>query len=121
MAVIIVLVAVVGALTYGYVTTRNELMRVAGDNKDSGKSETEQLVQKIGAYLELPNEEPTLATVNDASKLKTQNFFKNAENGDKVLIYQQAGRALIYRPSTQKVIEYARVNLGSNPTPVTTP
>jgi hypothetical protein len=55
-----------------------------------------------------------VATVSDASKLQSQQFFAKAQNGDKVLIFTNAKRAVLYRPSTNKVIEYAPVNIGNN-------
>ena len=115
--VVLVLAAGVFLLAYGYITTRNQLTQLSHGANSKGKSEVEQLTQQKGAYLQLPNETPTLATVSDASRLKGQEFFKNAQNNDKVLIFPTSGRALLYRPSTHKVIEYAKVNLGTNGTP----
>ena len=109
---IVLLVAGLAALTYFYIDTKNEL-NAAKNPETAGKTETEQIVNQVNKFLQLPTDEaPTLATVNDISKLKNQQFFKNAQNGDKVLIYSKAGRALLYRPSSKKVIEYAPVNLG---------
>ncbi|MBI5357887.1 hypothetical protein HZB74_03515 [Candidatus Saccharibacteria bacterium] len=65
--------------------------------------------------VEVPQgEEPTIATVQDVSKLQNQAFFKNAQNGDKVLIYSQAKKAILYRPSTDKIIEVGPVNIGDS-------
>jgi hypothetical protein len=109
-AVILVIIAV-GALAYGYIHTKNELNKLSNP-KTAGQSETQQLISKIGKLVNLPTgETPTLATVNDASKLKTQAFFADAQNGDKVLIYNHAGKAVLYRPSTNKVIAYSRISL----------
>jgi hypothetical protein len=109
---IALLVVGLGVLTYGYVHTKNQL-NAAKNPAAAGKTQTEQIVNQVSKYLELPTgETPTLATVNDVSKLKSQTFFRNAQNGDKVLIYTKSGRALLYRPSTKKIIEYAPVNLG---------
>lgn len=77
--------------------------------------ETQNLIDKVGKLIELPkDEEPTVATVSDVKKLKSQAFFANAQNGDKVLIYQKAKKAVLYRPSTNKIIEFGPINLGSS-------
>ncbi len=63
-------------------------------------------VTKISQYMDLPTDEsPTLATIVDKDKLKDQPFFQKSQNGDKVLIYTKIRRAILYRPSTNKVID----------------
>ena len=113
MIVIAILVVGVGFLAYGYIHTKNQL-NAAKNPAVAGKTEIAQIENQINKVVAVPNETPTLATVSDAQKLQAQIFFKNAQNGDKVLIFPHAGTALLYRPSTKKVIEYAPVNLGSN-------
>lgn len=114
LAVIALLIVFIVLLGVGYAHTRNELKN-AKSPETAGKTEVEQITTRIGKTLLLPTgEKPTLATVNDVSKLKNQVFFKNAQNGDKVLIFTKAGRAVLYRPSTGQVIEYAPVNLNGN-------
>lgn len=77
------------------------------------QQEVKSVSQAIGQFMELPtDEEPTLATVTDQEKLKDQDFFKKAQNGDKVLIYTKAQKAILYRPSTNKIIEFAPLTLG---------
>lgn len=72
--------------------------------------EVVQITRRISQFMDLPTEPlPTVATVTEKDKLKEQGFFKHAENGDKVLIYLSAGKAILYRPSTQKVIDVAPV------------
>jgi hypothetical protein len=45
-------------------------------------------------------ETPTVGTITNASALsKTQPFFKDALDGDKVLVYAQAQKAILYSPS----------------------
>jgi hypothetical protein len=106
--VAVVLAAGVGWLIYSYVNTRAQLAKLS-----SGGSEVQQIVENISKNLQLPDEVPTLATVSDVSKLKGQEFFKNAQNGDKVLIFSKDGRALLYRSSTKKIIEYSKVDLST--------
>jgi hypothetical protein len=78
--------------------------------------DTEALIAKVGQLILLPtNENPTIATVADLSKLQGQPFFAQAQVGDKVLIYTNAKKAILYRPSTNKIIEIAPINLGATP------
>jgi uncharacterized protein HemX len=110
-AVIVLLVLSVGGLVYGYLHTKNQLDQLKAP-ASAGQTETQQLQNKVGKLAALPvGETPTIATVNDASKLKTQAFFANAKNGDKVLIFSKSGKAILYRPSTNQIVEYSTVNL----------
>lgn len=84
-----------------------------------GNLEVEGVVTSVGKLMELPKGEvPTLATVSDKSKLKDQAFFKRAENGDKVLIFANAKRAILYRPSLNKIIDVTSIDLSE---PVASP
>lgn len=84
--------------------------------QEVAKLETEKLTRVLGASIELPNETPTIATVVDAAKLKAQAFFANAQNGDKVFLFPEAKKAILFRPSTNKIIEVAPINIGENAT-----
>lgn len=76
------------------------------------QTEVRELVTAVSKLLVLPeNEDPTIATVTDPSKLEGQEFFTAAQNGDKVLIYAKAKKAVLYRPSDNKIIEVAPVNI----------
>jgi hypothetical protein len=89
------------------------------NNLQAGKitdaeAEVLSLQASVGKLIELPDETPTIATVSDKSKLLDQPFFAKAENGDKVLIFTQGKKAIIYRPTTGKIIEVAPINLSEN-------
>lgn len=72
--------------------------------------EVSTIAEDIGRHLQLPSDEtPTLATVADKEKLQDQQFFSAAENGDKVLIYSVAKKAILYRPSIDRIIEVAPI------------
>ena len=85
--------------------------------EEASQEEAERLSQEVGEKIQLPKETPTVATVVDAAKLKDQPFFANAKNNDKVLIYTSAKKAVLYRPSTKKVIEVAPINIGDGEQP----
>ena len=76
--------------------------------------ETKKIVADIGKIIVLPTDEnPTLATVSDPTKLKDQKFFAHAEIGDKVLLYQASQKAILWRPSTKKIIEISSLTTKS--------
>lgn len=80
----------------------------------TANAERDALIAKIGVLTILPtNETPATADVVDTTKLSSQPFFANAQNGDKVLIYTKSKKAILYRPSTNKIVNIAPVNLGS--------
>jgi hypothetical protein len=116
---VLVLVVAVAALTYGYIHTKNQLESASSQTQNTGGTEAEQIINQVSKSVQLPaGQTPTIATVQDAGKLKDQVFFKDAQNGDKVLYYSKSGQAVLYRPASQKVILFAYVNLSessSNP------
>lgn len=121
---IIIFLAALGAA--GYYFYRYQDVKKHPDKLT--QQEVAGLKKAIAQLIELPaNEEPTLATVTDADALKKeQPFFVNAQNGDKVLVYVAAKKAILYRPSTGKLIEVGPVTIEPNsagtasPTPTPT-
>lgn len=82
---------------------------LSGNKADNASQESQDIVNKVGKLIVLPSQTPKIATVSDKSKLPNQAFFKDAQNGDKVLIYQD--EAILYRPSLNKLIAVAPVGL----------
>ena len=109
--VILLLIAGAGSAVYavksypgffGLPPSQNEIER-----------ETEKLVNDVGKLIALPEgENPVIATVTETDLLKGEPFFMKARNGDKVLIYTNAGKAILYRPSERRLIEVGSLNIG---------
>lgn len=115
--VIIGLAAAGGYYYNKYNNSQKEVTRLSNP-QEAAKSQVSDAVVKIGRLVYLPSgETPTLATVADPTKLKDQAFFANAKVGDQVLIYTQAKKAILYRPSTNKIVEIAPVNIGATSQP----
>lgn len=117
--IILAIIVALGALGYGTKaildlrSAKKELEAIKNDPNAKAKEDSRKLVEEVGKLVILPEgEEPTIATVTDPSKLADQPFFANAKPGDKVLIYQEASRAILYRPDDKKVIEIAPLTLG---------
>lgn len=115
--VIIVVALIVAAAGVGFgVSQYNEAQKLktpAGVQK-ANDDEANALKAKVAVLMQLPNEKPTIATVKDITKLKDQAFFKDAKNGDKVLIFTAARKAVIYRESTNKIINSGPIAVTSD-------
>lgn len=81
--------------------------RLLANPSEASKLEVKELVGRMSKLMMLPDEEPELATVMEEEKLKDQKFFMNAKNGDKILIFTKAQKAILYRPSTHVIIDVA--------------
>lgn len=104
--VIILILAIGGSVTSVYYFKQYRGLK-ANPNLEAQK-ETESLVSALGKLMELPSDEtPTVATISDKEKLKEQTFFAKAENGDKLLAYTKSMQAILYRPSTNRIINVA--------------
>ncbi len=74
-----------------------------------------ELSSKISTQTQVPqNETPNVATITDVSLLQDQEFFKQAKNGDKLLIYEKKKIIVLYRPGEDKVIATAPVLFNTN-------
>jgi Na+-translocating ferredoxin:NAD+ oxidoreductase RnfG subunit len=87
-----------GWLGVNYWQTKNKL-----ENNDA-----KAVVKKLEEHMQVPLEEPLVATITDAEKLKKdEQFYKNAVNGDKVVIWRD--KAVIYRMSDDRIVDFGVV------------
>lgn len=112
---LLVLLAVLAAIlgTVYVAKSKPELLGIPKDQQivDS-QADISNLIKEVGKIIVLPDgETPTVATVTDLEKVKNQDFFARAQNGDKILIYPKAKKAFLYRPSEKKIIEVGMVNI----------
>ena len=77
--------------------------------KKIDSNDSKAVMKQLEKHMEVPSgEEPLVATITDAIKLKeTEPFYKNAKNGDKVVIWKE--KALIYRVEDDKIIDFGVV------------
>ncbi len=110
---LVLIVIVVGALVAGYGFTQKK------DFVEGGKLSSSQisaLVDEVGDKMIIPKgETPTIATVTDVTKLEEQPFFRNAQNGDKVMIFGSTNMAILYRQSIHKIVTVAPINAQNSP------
>lgn len=81
---------------------------------DDPAAVSRSIVERVSSLYMLPEEEePTVAEIRDKDKLSDQAFFDGAQNGDYLIVYEQAGIALIYRESAGKLVNVSPV--GASP------
>lgn len=95
LATILVILVVLPAIGYYFYAQHKQALADTPDD---------QLIADVSERALLPTDEkPTVSTVVDAHKVN-QEFLKGAQNGDKVLLYFRAGKAIVYRPSSGQII-----------------
>ncbi|MBP7006510.1 MAG: hypothetical protein QG644_435 [Patescibacteria group bacterium] len=108
--ILVLLVVVLGATTF-YFYKNSKLYKV--DQNVADQAEAKALMEKVGKLIVLPEGEvPTIATVTDPEALKDQAFFSDAKQGDKVLIFNNAKKAILYNPTLNKIVTIAPINIG---------
>ncbi len=116
MIIVVILMALSVLLTVNIVRKNPEILGLI-KGPSILKEEEEELIARVGSLITLPEDEyPTVATVSDKEQLQGQVFFDNALEGDKLLIYADAGKVILYRPSENRVIEVGTVNIQNQET-----
>lgn len=81
------------------------------DSKANEERILKEIVGKVGKLIVLPKDEiPVTATITDANALiQKEPFYNGSENGDIVLMYQKALKAIIYSPSRNIIVNVGPV------------
>lgn len=105
--IVILLIAISGFMYYQYQNAKKKI-----DSSTSNSSQINSTLAKVTKIAVVPtNETPTIATIKNVSKLKSQLFFANAQDGDRVIVYSKSGEAVLYRPSTNQIVNISAVNV----------
>lgn len=113
-AIAILAISLVGNAYLG-----NRVRILSQDPAELSAREISSISAKISKLIILPSdEEPTLATVSDPEKLRSQPFFANAKAGFKVLVYAKAQKAILYDPYSNRIVEVAPINSGATTSPL---
>ncbi len=92
-----------------------QLRTFESDPQIAAQRETAALLARVRALMILPDEQPTIATVTDPSKLQDQEFFQGAKLGDKVLIFTAAKKVILYDPAADRIVDVAPLNASAPP------
>jgi hypothetical protein len=84
------------------------------------EAEKKEIMDNISKFMLLPEGDPVLFRVSNRDQMRAQQaFFKDTENDDVLLVFQESGKAIIFRPSSQTIINVGPVNFDSNQSPNT--
>lgn len=106
--IILFIVLLVGAGVVGYLFYQEK--QKPDNSVELADYEVQQMKSEIGKLILLPSDqEPTVATIVDIEKLKETNptFYKNASNGDKILVYTD--KAILYDPDNNIILDVAPI------------
>lgn len=108
--IVFLALAVAGFMYFQYQKTAAELKKVKTQTQSSSQNskddEVKKIVAEVAKLARLPeNEIPSIATITDVSKLKDQLFFKDAKNGDILLVFNNSGKAILYDPKDKKIVD----------------
>jgi len=116
--IVLVVLALIGT-SYYFFNKYKKTQALLSNPTLAAKEEVKKITDQVSKLMMLPTkEEPIVVTVLDKKKLKDQDFFKNAQNGDKVVVYSVSKQAILYRPSINKIIQVAPLNLGDTNQPI---
>lgn len=111
--IIAVLAIVTVVLALGYIKALSDIRQLEDPEAqaETDRKEIEEIVKRVSRHLFVPEEGlPLLATVVDAEALASeQPFYRGVEIGDKVLIYAQTQRAIIYSPERDLIVNVGPV------------
>lgn len=84
------------------------------------EAEKKVILEDISKLMLLPEGDPVLFKVSNKDQMRAQQaFFKDTENDDVLLVFQQAGKAIIFRPSSKTIINVGPVNFDNTAAPTT--
>lgn len=92
----LIVAILVGASLLGYYVVQH--------HQAAAMSANQRLIRDVSRQAVVPTDEiPSVTTVTDPAKVNQQ-FLEGTKKGDKVLLYYQSSRAVVYRPSTDQVV-----------------
>ena len=111
MSVVLLTAAILGVKNLLSPESRKQPEQTAA-SQASSPEDIKALIDKIGMHILINrSESPTVATVQDADMLRSQNpqFYKDAQNGDRLVIWSD--KAILYSPARDVLLAVLPVSL----------
>ncbi len=87
-----------------------------GAGEQLSDSQVQDILSSVGRHIKLPDgEKPLVATVADIDLLlEREPFYTGGKNGDILLLYPNAGKAILYAPDEDLIINVGPIILDQN-------
>lgn len=110
LAFVTILLAIFGGATF-YFYKKSRVVVTPQQNQATADRELSDAVTNISKIAVLPiTDNPTLFVVSDPEQLKSDAFFDNSKAGDQMLLYPRIGFAVLYRPSSNQIVNMIKFN-----------
>lgn len=120
LALVLVALAAGSFVLYGkYQATQQQVEKLSTvqGQQELNQTQVNQLLGEMRAIILLPkDEDPVVATISDMNLLKDKDFYKDAQNGDRVVVFANAKKAYIYRPSNKMIINVGAFEVSTGQT-----
>jgi len=108
-----------GYYGYGYWKAKQNSPEAQAAAADAEKQD---VLKKLSKLMVIPEGDPVLFKVSDQEQMrKQQAFFKDTVNDDVLLVFQASSKAIIYRPSTNVIINVGPINFDQTKDTAATP
>lgn len=112
--ILVLVLVLITAPSYYFYNKYQQAQLLLKNPSLASQEEKQKTLDKLSKLIDLPQgEDPQLAVISDITKLQSQPFFANAKNGDVVIIYNNARKAILYDPIANKIIDVAPLSIGT--------
>lgn len=115
--VFVILLGLAGGTVFLYTKyseTKKEVEKLSTvqGQQELSKTQTQALLGEMRQIIIMPdNEDPVVATITDINQLKDKEFYKDAQNGDRVVVFANAKKAYIYSPERKLIVNVGAFQL----------
>lgn len=102
---VLLLFSVYTAITFQQARQKLRQLSTPQGQAVQAQQETKKILEALKKLAAIPDEQPLVATVINAQEsAKESSFYELAQNGDKLVLFQNAERAYLYRPSQNLIV-----------------
>lgn len=106
----LLVIVLIGFALFMLVQYREATRKLQSPSPAAVTQQANDVIDKVSKLVVVPaNETPTVVNVSNVEKLKDQAFFAKAKDGDKVVVYAKQKQAILYRPSTNQIVNISTV------------